>query len=275
MEIKFSYPHWGSSHLSLEEFITKVKDAGYNGVEMNIPFDEAYSSLLRSLLKKHKVSLIAQQWLPPEKEKVEDYCKKMEKYLYHLASFQPVFINSHTGKDYYSFEENCKIFELAQKVSEETGIKIIHETHRGRALYSTSASKSYFQKFPELRINADFSHWCCVSESLLQEQEDFMNEAIQRSDYLHARVGSEESPQVNHPKAKENEKALKAHLGWWKKIILNAMKSGANEFWICTEFGPEPYLQTLPFTNLPVANQWEINLFMKKLVEKELVKLTK
>jgi hypothetical protein len=35
---------------------------------------------------------------------------------------------------------------------------------------------------------------------------------------------------------------------------------------ITTEFGPPPYLPTIPFKNVPVADQFEINSFMKDLL---------
>jgi hypothetical protein len=38
---------------------------------------------------------------------------------------------------------------------------------------------------------------------------------------------------------------------------------------ITTEFGPYPYMQHIPFTNQPIADQWEINLSMKKFLEEE------
>jgi hypothetical protein len=37
---------------------------------------------------------------------------------------------------------------------------------------------------------------------------------------------------------------------------------------ITPEFGPYPYMQHLPFTRMPVANQWEVNLYMKELLKK-------
>jgi hypothetical protein len=265
MKINLMYPQWGSGHLPLKQFFKKVKEAGYDGVEMNIPYGQDAREL-KSLLQEFDLLLVAQQWLPPENESADEYIVRMEKFLYHLASYNPPFINSHTGKDFYSFDDNCRIFEAADRVSRETGVKIIHETHRGRALYSTMSSKEYFAKLPGLRINADFSHWCCVSESLLQNQAEFMEQAILRADYIHARVGHDQGPQVSHPAAKENKPALEAHLAWWKKIIDQAAKTGKTEFYICTEFGPAPYLQTLPFTNQPIADQWELNGYMKDLL---------
>jgi hypothetical protein len=41
-------------------------------------------------------------------------------------------------------------------------------------------------------------------------------------------------------------------------------------FPITTEFGPEPYMPTLPFSKTPVADQWELNLLMKEYLKKNL-----
>jgi hypothetical protein len=37
---------------------------------------------------------------------------------------------------------------------------------------------------------------------------------------------------------------------------------------ILTEFGPPDYMPVLPYTRLPVANQWEINVYMLNLLRK-------
>lgn len=37
---------------------------------------------------------------------------------------------------------------------------------------------------------------------------------------------------------------------------------------ILTEFGPPTYLPTLPYSNLPVADQWAINVFMLQALKK-------
>jgi hypothetical protein len=42
--------------------------------------------------------------------------------------------------------------------------------------------------------------------------------------------------------------------------------AGAKRLTFTTEFGPPPYLPTLPYSNLPVADQFEINCFMKDLL---------
>ena len=218
---------------------------------------------LKNKLNSFELELIAQQYLPPLKETFSEYMERLSAYMLHLISFDPLLINSHTGKDYFTFEENCQVLDYINSLSKKHKVDIIHETHRGRFLFSTFTARDYFTKYPDLRITADFSHWCCVSESLLEDQQDIVKEAISRTDHIHARVGFENGPQVNHPMAPENNKALKAHLHWWKDIAIDKMKK-KKDLSITTEFGPYPYMQHLPFVNQPIADQWEINLAMKK-----------
>ena len=37
---------------------------------------------------------------------------------------------------------------------------------------------------------------------------------------------------------------------------------------VTTEFGPQPYMPSLPFSNKPVADQFEINCYMKDMIRK-------
>jgi hypothetical protein len=53
-----------------------------------------------------------------------------------LATAKPLFINSRTGKDYYSFEQNRELIKLAKTVSTETGVAVVHETHRGKLSFA-------------------------------------------------------------------------------------------------------------------------------------------
>lgn len=267
MKLLFFCPHWGAEHLPLSAFFQQVKEAGYDGVEMNIPNQERFDKQLPSLLKEYNLMLIAQQYLPPAIETEEAYKKRMEQYLRRLASFSPLFINSHTGKDFFDFNTNCRMIETAEAISMETSIPIVHETHRGRFSYSSFAMRPYFEKYPNLKITADFSHWCCVSESYLDDQKKALQEAIVRSEHIHARVGHTEGPQVTHPGATEWAEALNHHLKWWDAIIDFNRKKGKKRLTITPEFGAIPYLPTLPFTNQPIASQWEINIYMKDLLK--------
>ena len=268
--IRYFYPLWGSEDLPMADFFARVKDEGYAGVEMNIPYDASYLKKLRKLLDSFQLKLIAQQYLPPLKETFSEYMKRLVRYTLHLIRVEPLFINSHSGKDYFTFEENCQVVDYIDSISKKYAITILHETHRGRFLFSTLMAHQYFEKYPDLRITADFSHWCCVSESLLQDQQEIVNQAIDRADHIHARVGFENGPQINHPMAPENANILETHLCWWKAIAAKKRKN-KQDLSITTEFGPYPYMPHLPFVNQPIVDQWKVNLSMKSLLEKELL----
>jgi hypothetical protein len=270
MDILYFCPLWGSEHMDLPGFFKRVINTGYDGVEIAIPFDKKFEIELRTLIDKTGLKLIGHQHLPPKNETVNEYIERLEVFLDYLISFKPIFINSHTGRDFFSFEDNCRIIERIDMISAESDIRIIHETHRGRFNFSTYTSHLYFQKYPDLKIAADLSHWCCVSESLLEDQEEFLQEAFKRSEHIHARVGYSQSPQINHPGAPENKMILERHLSWWKSIIAIRRSENRDYFPITTEFGPEPYMPTMPFSKTPVADQWELNLFMKEYLKKNL-----
>jgi hypothetical protein len=88
---------------------------------------------------------------------------------------------------------------------------------------------------------------------------------------IHARVGYAQGPQVPHPAAPEYAKELQQHTKWWRQIAGYHRDTQKEELLITCEFGPPPYLHTLPFTGQQVASQYELNLFMKDHLSKNLI----
>ena len=265
MKIKFYAPLWGNT-LPFETFCQNVKAAGYDGVEMALPFEPNEKQEILATLQKYNLELIGQYWQSFERN-LDEHAKNYEKYLTHLIEATPIFINCQTGKDYFSFEQNKRLFDLAAKLSKESGIKIIHETHRGKSLFAAHITQEYLTKIPDLHITLDISHWCNVHESLLDDQPEAVNLAIAHTDHIHSRIGHTEGPQVNDPRANEWSEVLETHLTWWDKVVETHKTNGTN-LTITTEFGPTPYMPTAPFTQMPLANQWEINVYMMNLLKK-------
>ena len=116
----------------------------------------------------------------------------------------------------------------------------------------------------------DFSHFCVVSESLLEGQEAFIEQIIPHIKHIHARVGSQQASQVSDPAAPEWQPHLHRFLGWWKQMVAYHRQRATDTLTITPEFGPSPYMPALPFTQQPIGNQWEINLFMKDFLRKNL-----
>jgi hypothetical protein len=45
---------------------------------------------------------------------------------------------------------------------------------------------------------------------------------------------------------------------------------GSSVLTITPEFGPPNYMHTLPYSNAPVADVWEVNVYMKELLAEAL-----
>lgn len=276
MNIYYCCPYWGSETLSADNFINKAISDGYSGVELLLqPPDEMTNQFMLAIDAARKTIndfyFIALQLVFPAKEQVSDYIKKMERNLADISSLNPLFINSHTGKDYYSFDDNCRIIEAAMNFSTKNNVRILHETHRSRFAFHTATLLPYLQKFPEMELTGDLSHFCVVSESMLEDQEEILDQIFPRIFHLHARIGYEQGPQVNDPQAPEWDMHVNRFIGWWQKIINLKQKAGEQVLTITPEFGPVPYMPMLPFTQETTSVQWENNLFIKKLMQSKFV----
>jgi hypothetical protein len=272
MKILYSCPYWGSESLPPEIFTNNAISDDYNGVELLLQPPDAMTDQFMSAIdiareKNNDFYFIALQLVFPAKESVSDYIKKMENNLASISSLNPLFINSHTGKDYYSFDDNCRVIEAAMNFSAKNNVRILHETHRSRFAFHTATLLPYLEKFPEMELTGDLSHFCVVSESMLENQEDLLEKIFPHISHLHARVGYEQGPQVNDPKAPEWNAHVNIFLNWWQQIIELKQKAGQQLFTITPEFGPVPYMPAMPFTQEPTSVQWDNNLFIKKLIQ--------
>jgi len=259
---------WGFAG-STDAFCAKAKEAGYDGIEMWWPGDAKGQAELFDALKKYTLDIgflcgVGDQ--DPVKH-VAGF-KQMINAAARQTIQRPLYINCHSGRDYFPMEVNAEIIQHTLGLAKETGLIICHENHRSRILFAAHVAKQYIEKFPELRMTFDVSHWCNVHESLLHDQEETVQLALTRVDHIHARIGHPEGPQVNDPRAPEWEAVVKRHLEWWDKVVEMKIKNGTKRLTILTEFGPPDYMPTLPYTRQPLGDQWAINVHMMNLLKK-------
>jgi hypothetical protein len=267
MKILFLCPRWGSESLAPKEFVSKALEAGYDGIEVGFADQDPNAEESVAIAKSEGLAVATQHWMTTNRD-LATHLDLYEKRLHRAAGFEPIFVNSQTGRDFFNTEESLRVFRVAEKVSAETGIPIYHETHRGRCMHTPWRTRELLDALPSIRLVLDMSHWCNVCESLLEEQDDIIEPLLPAVAHIHARVGWQQGPQVSDPRAPEWSDALNAHLKWWDKIIAARRAEGVAQFTICPEFGPVPYLPVLPYTQQPVASQWDINVHMMNLLRK-------
>ncbi len=256
--------NWGFEGSTLQ-LCEKLKQAGYDGLEVWWPSAEKDRKELFQAIEKYQLKvgfLVGSGEIDFKKHQ-----QQFEENLSAAAKAKPVYINCHSGKDFFSFEQNLQLITFSNGLAERSGVPIYHETHRGRALYAAPITKNFIASNPALRITLDISHWCNVHESYLQGQEETVAKTLSRTDHIHARIGHPEGPQVSDPRAPEWADAVKHHFDWWDKVVETKKKEGKRITFL-TEFGPPDYMPTLPYTRQAVADQWAINVYMMEVLRK-------
>lgn len=232
----------------------RVKEAGYEGIEYAIAADTTDATLdeVWNLAERHRVLLIPQHFDTSSAD-FSQHFDLYGKWLERIRQYPRVKINSQTGRDIFSFEQNSALIKMA-------GPEVVHETHRGKFSYAAHVTKPYLEAMPDLGLTFDVSHWVNVAESYLDDQVEAVELAISRASHIHSRVGFPEGPQVPDPRLPEWQEAVERHVGWWSRI---AERYQEGVLTITTEFGPFPYLTH-------DVSQWEINVYMMGLLRRRL-----
>lgn len=255
MKVKMYKALWGFTHVPWEELFERTAAAGYDGVEALVPPREE-EARFRRLLDQYQLDYIPQIYTDG------DHKATFRERLARAAEFGPAKVNSHSAKDWWEFDAQRDFFDYAMKVEQEFGVPVAHETHRNRATYSAWSTAKLLREFPEMKITADFSHWVVVSETLLEDQMENVTLAMDRAIHIHARVGFHHGPQVPDPRAPEYAPLLAKHVSWWDEIVRRHKARGETVVTVDPEFGPPAYLHTLPYTKQPLADLWDVCLWM-------------
>jgi len=270
MKILFFRSVWGLENLpSLEARFEKIKAGGFDGVELDVPLDEETSRQARTALDRLGLAVVAQQWRSHGRDVAQHKASFEAQYLRALL-LKPLYLNSHTGCDHFKFEQNLELFDHTSDLAARHGLPVYHETHRSRAFFSAPSTMAFLDARPNLRLTADFSHWCCVHESLLEDQPERIAKAAAHSYAIHARVGHTQGPQITDPRDPVWKPNLDAHLAWWNQIVAARRAEGCEILPVCPEFGPAPYMTHLPHTHEPIADLWEINCHMRDWLKQQL-----
>ena len=269
MKLIFGKSKWEMWDDPLEVFLERVAASGFEATEIYLGSLHESPAEIARLHSDYGLRLIGQ--ILTQGQSPREHLKSLESQFEFAAQCQVAFINSHAGRDIFSFEENVQIFERLTELSQGSGIPILVETHRGRPTYSVIETCKYLQAVSDLRLTADFSHWMVVHESGLEDQRSNLELAIARADYVHARVGYAEGPQIPDPRAPEWQQAVTRHLQLWQQIIDQHKRASRDRLYITPEFGPPAYMHTAPFTNQPVGDVWEQNVYMRDLLARTFV----
>ncbi|WP_443938911.1 sugar phosphate isomerase/epimerase family protein [Pedobacter sp. MW01-1-1] len=269
--IKFLCPRWGFEDVPWPTFLKQVKESGYSGIEW-FPFAEKCNvEEVLDLLKAYTLDYAIVMAVITPYSDYEIYVEELRKSLDQLMKIRtesqnPLFFSAQTGREFFDELQIQSCIDICTEIENVYQTPIYQETHRNKWSYAVHRVEPILKKNPYLKLTLDVSHWFCVSESYLEDQQLAVERAIAHARHIHARVGSTQSSQVWNPANAEYQEALNAHLKVWDKWI-DGMRDKKYPITITPEFGPVPYMIKGNRTSDLRTEQWQINLWMKNLLQ--------
>ena len=267
--LKVFHSLWGFSG-NCDAAIAQAKARGFDGLEANLRHPSIAAleptQLIRTL-HDSRLDLVVEvitggDYVPDLSVTPEQHLAELSDQLPRAERLQPERITLITGSDSWSEALQDDFLEAVLDVVEACSVPVSLETHRSRTLFNPWTITDRLARHPRLRLTADLSHWCAVSERLMTPELELISAMADRVDHIHARVGHAQGPSVSHPFAPEASDALEAHRRCWALFMESQMARGVQQPTITPEFGPDGYLPALPFTGMPVADLLEINSAM-------------
>lgn len=266
MRIEFYRTLWGLEE-KLAEYLPKLKERGYHGIETSLLFHSKEQLELIQNLSQFDLKLIL--LILTSGKTVNDHLESFKEQLEKSVKLSPVKINVHGGMDCWSWEETRAYFEGVEKLISTCSIPILHETHRGRIMFTPWTTLQVIKTFPNIHLTADLSHWVVVTERHLEEFD--LDTVFTRVDHIHARPCSPQSIQLLDLDEEYYKPDLDAFKSYWLQILRTRRDQGMKVMTVDPEFGPAPYSTIVngkPFKSLEVLADGILAIF--KQLEREL-----
>jgi hypothetical protein len=219
--------------------VIEIAEAGYDGVEAVLPEDIREREELVGAVGEAGVAFIP--LIAVDGETVADQLSDFKRNIEAVESLGVPLSVMHTGRDFWDLTDAVSFYESVVGIEAEFEVTVAHETHRGRPLFTPWATSAILADVPDLALCCDFSHWVVVAERFLADQEAAIALAASRCEHVHARIGTDQAPQVSDPSDPRNDSARAAFERWWGQVW-DAQEARGREVATATpELGPPPY----------------------------------
>jgi sugar phosphate isomerase/epimerase len=124
--------NWGFSG-NWDEFCSKIKAEGYDGMEVWYPGEEQARKEFLAAVEKHNLKF---GFLFGGSD--TDYQKHLQQFkstLEQAATLNPVYINSHSGKDHFSSDQNKAFIDFTVSSWRSIPRFVLHLTYRIGVMY--------------------------------------------------------------------------------------------------------------------------------------------
>jgi len=182
----------------------------------------------------------------------------------------------HVGWGLEDDEDAGRLIESILKACDRWRIPLYVETHRATIFQDMWRTVGFLRRFPELKVNGDFSHWYTGQEMVyggFEMKLAFLAPALDRVRFLHGRIGDPGCIQVAlKPNAVEQPVYVEHFKQLWTacfKSFCRVAQPGDRIYFAPELLGPEIYYaRTCPNSKrvaVEESDRWEQSLILKQM----------
>jgi hypothetical protein len=245
---------------SLDQKLQMIRDAGFDGAGVRF-FDRDYARQVTSRLREWGLTWQAQCY----PQRVEDLVPILE----NVAEFGADHLNLQADVRPHTVVECVPLIEGWRHLAEDAGVPLHFETHRDRMTTDLYFTLRLLDRFPDLRLTGDLSHYVVGREfawPISDENHRLMHRIIDNCWGFHGRVASREQIQVQISFEHQRD-WLELFMGWWEYGFRSwrrrAPKDAVLSF-LC-ELGPKEYAMT-GRDGYELSDRWEEARLLMRLV---------
>lgn len=199
--------------------LESIKEAGYNGLQAG---DQVSRDTINACQRLGlKVAGSARINVPDEADAIAA----------RLADNGLVAATLHVG---WGMEEDARVgalLEAVLKASENHKLPLYIETHRATIFQDMWRTVQFLRRYPDVRINGDFSHWYTGQEMVyggFDNKFHFISPVLERVRFMHGRIGNPGCIQVDIGYGKVDGQPFVGHFRkLWTAAMQGFLKTAA------------------------------------------------
>lgn len=245
---------------TLDQKLQMIIDAGFDGAGVRFT-DRDYAQTVTRRLRDAGLAWQAQCY----PRTVDELAPVLE----HVAAFGADHVNLQADVRPHTVAECVPLIEGWQRLARDAGVPLFFETHRDRMTTDLFFTLRLLDRFPDLRLTGDLSHYLVGREfawPVSEENHALMRRVLDRCWAFHGRVASREQIQVQISFA-HHRHWLELFMGWWEygfRQWRRRARPDAVLTFLC-ELGPREYAIT-GADGQELSDRWAESLMLMEMV---------